>query len=167
MFRSLATAAMVLLCLASLSCTQPPVDTTEEARAGIVRTNEAFMAAVASGDAPGVAACYTEDGEILPPNGAAVQGRSGLEEAFTGMLSSGIGGITLTSTEVEGHGDTAYEVGTYELRDADDNVLDVGKYIVVWKRAGDDWKLHRDIWNSDRPAPTAEPTEEGAEEPAE
>ena len=30
-------------------------------------------------------------------------------------------------------------------------VLDSGKYIVVWKREGDAWRWHRDIWNSSRP----------------
>jgi ketosteroid isomerase-like protein len=30
-----------------------------------------------------------------------------------------------------------------------------GKYIVVWKKDGDAWRLHRDIWNTD-PAPAVE-----------
>ncbi len=43
------------------------------------------------------------------------------------------------------------EQGRYELADADGNVADHGKYIVIWKRDGDDWKLHRDIWNTSTP----------------
>jgi len=31
-------------------------------------------------------------------------------------------------------------------------VADEIKYIVVWKHEGGEWKLHRDIWNSSRPA---------------
>ena len=26
------------------------------------------------------------------------------------------------------------------------------KYVVIWKREGKNWKLHRDIFNSDNPA---------------
>jgi ketosteroid isomerase-like protein len=33
---------------------------------------------------------------------------------------------------------------------------DKGKYIVVYKKDGDKWKLYRDIWNSDNPPPPAE-----------
>jgi hypothetical protein len=32
-------------------------------------------------------------------------------------------------------------------------VLDEGKYIVIWKQVEGQWKLHRDILNSSRPAP--------------
>jgi ketosteroid isomerase-like protein len=32
-------------------------------------------------------------------------------------------------------------------------VLDEGKYIVIWKHEDGQWKLHRDILNSSRPAP--------------
>ncbi|MDG1996625.1 MAG: hypothetical protein P8J14_09030 [Emcibacteraceae bacterium] len=35
------------------------------AQAGIQKTNQAFSAAMAAGDAEGVAACYTEDGLFL------------------------------------------------------------------------------------------------------
>ena len=33
-------------------------------------------------------------------------------------------------------------------------VTDIGKYVVIWKRQGDDWKLHIDIWNTNSPLPT-------------
>jgi ketosteroid isomerase-like protein len=35
--------------------------------------------------------------------------------------------------------------------------MDVGKYIVVWKRDGADWKIYRDMWssNSQPQAPAA------------
>ncbi len=31
--------------------------------------------------------------------------------------------------------------------------VDKGKYIVVWKKENGDWKVWRDIWNSDNPPP--------------
>ena len=29
--------------------------------------------------------------------------------------------------------------------------MDSGKFIVIWKQEGGQWKLHRDIWNSSMP----------------
>lgn len=58
----------------------------------------------------------------------------------------------LESVELEGHGDTAIEVGKYALLDAKAKTIDAGKYLVVWKREQDQWKWHRDIWNSSMPA---------------
>jgi hypothetical protein len=54
----------------------------------------------------------------------------------------------LTTLEVEAHGDSAHEVGAYELSDASGKVLDRGKYVVIWKRDAARWKLHRDIWTT-------------------
>ena len=62
--------------------------------------------------------------------------------------------MQLDTVEVEGHRDTAIEVGTYTLRGAAGQVADAGKYLVVWKVEGRSWKLHRDIWNSSQPRPT-------------
>ena len=61
--------------------------------------------------------------------------------------------MTLTTLEAEAQGDTAYEVGTYTLPGEGGKMLDVGKYVVVWKRVGGQWKLHRDIWTTSVPAP--------------
>jgi hypothetical protein len=40
----------------------------------------------------------------------------------------------------------------YRLQGAGGQVLDMGKYVVIWKQEAGQGKLHRDIWNSSRPA---------------
>jgi len=54
---------------------------------------------------------------------------------------------------VASRGDLAYEVGTYAAMGEGGKPLDSGKYVVVWRRDGEAWKLHRDIWNTSMPAP--------------
>ena len=56
--------------------------------------------------------------------------------------------VRLEIVEAEGHGDTAIEIGKYTLSWEGGNVLDRGKYVVIWKQESGQWKLHRDIWNS-------------------
>ena len=55
--------------------------------------------------------------------------------------------VALQTTKVESAGDLAYEDGTVKLVAADGRVSE-DRYVVVWKREGGRWKLHRDIWNS-------------------
>ena len=62
-------------------------------------------------------------------------------------------GVQLEAVETEGYGDTASEVGKYTLEGEGGQVLDRGKYIVIWKQEEGQWKLHRDIFNSSQPAP--------------
>jgi len=154
------TLALALLLI--VGCAAPQQYNTDEARAGIEATNVQFMDAFSAGEATGVAACYTEDAQFMPPNGEIVRGREGIQKAMQGLIDAGIKGIQFETVEVEGHGDTAYEVGRATLTGADGQTIDVAKYIVIWKKVGDEWKLHRDIFNSNLPSPA--PEEHGDEE---
>ncbi len=151
------TLALALLLI--VGCAAPQQDNTEEARAGIEATNAQFMDAVSQGDAAGVAACYTEDAQFLPPNSEIVGGREAIYEFAQVVIDAGLK-VRLETTEVEGHGDTAHEVGTYILMGENEETIDEGKYIVIWKKVGDEWKLHRDIFNSNLPLPAEEEHED-------
>jgi len=127
--------------------------TSSEIRDVIAAASERFMAVFSRGDAAGVAASYTEDGQVLPPNNDAIAGQQGIRTFWQGAMQMGIKAVKLESIEVEGSGHTAYEVGRYTLQHEGGQVLDTGKYVVIWKHEAGQWKVHRDIWNSSRPAP--------------
>ena len=60
--------------------------------------------------------------------------------------------LTLTTKEVEEDGNLAFESGTFTLKapGEDGNPADAtGKYVVVWVKREDIWKMYRDTWNSD------------------
>ena len=91
-----------------------------------------------------LAALYTTDAQVLPPNGEPITGRAAIQKFWQGVMDSGVKGAKLTTVEAAAAGDMAHEVGTYELSGADGKVLDSGKYIVIWKRDGGQWKLQVD-----------------------
>ena len=99
-----------------------------------------------------LAALYTEDAQVLPPNSPPVKGRAAIEQFFAAILQ-GIAEVQLDTVEVEGHGDTAHELEALTFFDASGNKIDEGKAIVIWKKVGEDWKLHRDIFSSNLPPP--------------
>ena len=72
---------------------------------------------------------------------------------FQALIDTGIKAIKLETIETERYGDTASEIGRYILEGEGNQVLDRGKYIVIWKREADQWKIHRDIFNTSMPAP--------------
>ena len=88
-----------------------------EIRDAIAAANEKFMAAVSRGDAAGLAALYTDNGQVLPPNSDFVRGRQAIQTFWQGIMDMGIKTATLEIVEVEDHGDTAIEVSTYTLQD--------------------------------------------------
>jgi len=102
------------------------------------------------GDAAGMAQLYTTDGQLLPTGSDVVTGHGGIEAFWRAVMEMGIATARLETVELEGHGDTAIEVGRYTLGAADGEVADEGKYVVIWKKQAGTWKLHRDIWNTSR-----------------
>jgi uncharacterized protein (TIGR02246 family) len=109
-----------------------------------------FVAAFNAGDAATVASFYTEDAALLPPGGARVDGRAAIQAFWQGAIDSGMKIDDLHAVEVEARRDLAGEIGVFTLSvPGDSGTTQVaGKYIVVWKRDGHSWRLHRDIWNT-------------------
>jgi ketosteroid isomerase-like protein len=122
-------------------------------RAAIEQEAKKFSAALKKGDAAALAAMYSTDAKAMPPNEEMAQGRAAIQKVWQGAIDAGIRDLKLEVLEVEKEGGSLYEVGKYTLTGADGKHLDHGKYLVVWKREGGQWKLHRDIWNSSMPAP--------------
>jgi uncharacterized protein (TIGR02246 family) len=118
----------------------------------IEQQTRTFMGTFHRRDSDGMGELYTEDGQLLPPNGGVVQGRQAIAGFWRMVMDLGITDLDMEVGEVEQFGDTAIEVSSARLLTEDGNVADEIKYIVVWKREGGAWKLHRDMWNSSRSA---------------
>jgi len=59
--------------------------------------------------------------------------------------------MRLETVEAEPAGPFLLETGRFTSYDASGKALDEGNYLVVWKKEGSSWKLHRDIGNSSLP----------------
>ena len=109
---------------------------------------ENFESTFESGDAAKIAEFYTDNGMLLPAGSNFVKGKQAIKEYWQAAIDMGIKSIKLDIIEIEQHDDTAIEMSAYTLSGIDDQVIDSGKGIVIWKNKGGVWKLHRDIWNS-------------------
>ena len=120
-------------------------------RKAILAAEKVFVAAYNDHDAPGLAALYTRDGEIMPPNSGVVKGARKLQALFKSFWAAGDTVMKLDTVEAKGFGDIAYEVGKYTLSGDSGKVNDRGKYIVIWRKVGGQWMLYRDIFNTNMP----------------
>lgn len=150
-------AALVTAAVALASCTQaaaPPADPA----AIVAERNAAFMAAIAAGDGTAAAANYTEDAVIMPPGMPTIEGREAIGQFWQGGIGAGIARVELAAGEVTAtSADTIIERSTARVFNAAGEVIDDGKYVVVWRKVGDQWYMSWDIWNGDAGAPAPEP----------
>jgi uncharacterized protein (TIGR02246 family) len=127
----------------------------ESIREDITSANQNFMDAFRRGDAAGIAALYTDEAKLLPPDSQMMSGREAIQSFWQGAIDMGIKEAQLETVEVEAEGNLACEVGRFALtvrpEGGGDTTL-TGKYVVVWKNQGGTWRLHFDIWNTDGPA---------------
>ena len=122
----------------------------DDIRTAIEAANAEFMKRLADGNVAAVAALYTDDGMLLPPGNESVTGTDAIATYWQAALSAGPSVFMLDTLEVEKHDDTAIEIGAFRITGKEGVLLDTGKYIVIWKNIDGNWKLHRDIWNSNK-----------------
>jgi uncharacterized protein (TIGR02246 family) len=122
-------------------------------RDSIEATIKTLVESLNGGDAAGVAAHYTDDAALLPPDAARIDGREGIQGVWQGLIDADVRDIAMTTQEVDVFGEVANEVGTITAttpsKDGGRAQL-AGKYVAVWTRGAEGtWQLHRDIWNFD------------------
>ena len=126
------------------------------AREAIIEAYKGFEEAFFKGEADTISRMYTEDAEWLVPEAPIVKGREAIGQVWARIIGPGGNTVRVDVLEVEESGDWAYDVGTFEARTPDGNVLNAGKYIVIWKRqSSGERKIHRDIFNWDVPPSAA------------
>jgi ketosteroid isomerase-like protein len=101
-----------------------------------------------SGDTDRTGDLYTEDGQVMPPGSDIVTGRGAVAEFWQGVLEMGVDTIEIETLEIEAHQEMASRVGMATLQDAEGETIDDVKFIELWKREDGEWRIHRDIWNS-------------------
>lgn len=120
----------------------------------IPANNAAFLAAVACGDSASIADVYTKYGAVLATNRKIICGKAAIQLFWRDALQGlGVRLAELETVELVYDGNTAYEVGKYTLRGECALVLEQGKYLIIWKEEGGQWKWQRNIFN--RSLPTA------------
>jgi ketosteroid isomerase-like protein len=155
----------VLVATAAFAQTAPaPARSSGKADPAIVKIADAYVKATLASDPKAVGALYTEDAVELPPNQPLIKGRAAIEQYYAKFFATGkLGAFTLDHLESTASGTVGFDVGTYKqsiaMKDGK-TVTDTGKYTVIVKKVGADWKVAYAIYNSDQqpmPPPAAGP----------
>lgn len=151
-----------LLSLYFLACNNPAttdsaataldstVNNAENVEAFIKKTATQFSEEMQRGDSNALAAHYAEDGLIMPPNSEEVKEKD-IAAVWGEAIRMGVKDIKLHTSDISGGGDVYAETGAYEMIGTDNKTIDKGKYLTVWKRENNGWKIYRDIWNTSMP----------------
>ncbi|XP_006819790.1 uncharacterized protein LOC102801984 [Saccoglossus kowalevskii] len=92
---------------------------------------------------------YHEDCKFMTSGSGTKFGQKGVLEGLESMKKTSLAKVKVTSEEIDGiETDTAYDRGSYIIYKDDGSEVDVGKYLVIWKKVNGKYRAYLDILNS-------------------
>jgi ketosteroid isomerase-like protein len=119
--------------------------------AAITEAARQFSAAYMRGDVNAIMALYTPDAVIFPERSDAISGHDAVKRYWKHEPGQKVTRHRLIPTQVTVDGKHAYDHGIYEIAGERNGKAwgpVRGKYLVVWRREPDGWKMQLDMWNS-------------------
>ncbi|PQB05702.1 YybH family protein [Aureitalea marina] len=116
----------------------------------ILKNIKEFSAAVMASDYETIGQAYTADAKIFPSNREIIEGRDAIVKYWTPTNGSRISYHQFMPKEINITGEQAYDYEYYKGKTINAGGKEIswqGKYVVIWKKIDNQWKIYLDIWN--------------------
>lgn len=123
----------------------------DSVKAHIIKMNESYSERFMTNDSAFYVARYCTDAQVYSPGMPAVISRDSIRAFFYNNGNNKEAKIELPAGNFYGNADFVVEEGSYSFPDGKGGSVDKGKFIAIWKKENNQWKLYREIWNSDIP----------------
>jgi ketosteroid isomerase-like protein len=108
------------------------------------RLTAAWTNAYNAGDAQALVAMYAKDGVLSTVQDGSFEGPTAIELFWTRDFGGSKPSSTLTLTDVYMSGDLAHLEGEYKV--VEGKTETEGRFVQLWMRDGDAWRIHREMW---------------------
>ena len=154
MLNKLLISVIVLTML--MSCKDPKKENQnpalEEAKKAIAESNAVYFESFVKNDSSIFINRYAKDACIMAPNSAQMCGPDAASKFFrTAYDSYGMRNGKFITTAVYGDAiEYVTEEGLWQSFNAKGELFDNGKFLVLWKKTPEGWKMFRDSFSSNR-----------------
>lgn len=139
-----------------VSCNSKPKEETTanlaEAKEAIQKSNAIYFDSFVKNDPSIFIDRYAEDASIMLPNAPQIYGKEGPAKFFRKAYDEyGLRGGKFITTAVFGDGkEFVTEEGLWQSFNSKGELMDDGKFLVLWKKTPKGWKMFRDSFSSNR-----------------
>jgi ketosteroid isomerase-like protein len=146
------TIITIALTLVICSAVFAQKDEIAEARKAIAESNAIYFESFAKNDPSIFINRYAKDACILAPNTPMMCGGDAVANFFKVAYNDiGLRGGKFITTAIYGDGkEYVTEEGLWQSFDATGKLFDDGKFLVLWKKTPEGWKMFRDSFSSNR-----------------
>ncbi|MBO9584012.1 MAG: DUF4440 domain-containing protein [Flavobacterium sp.] len=126
----------------------------DEAKKAIQESNAIYFNSFKNNDASIFIDRYADDASILLPNAPQIYGKEGAAKFFRKAYDEyGLRGGKFITTAIYGDGvEYVTEEGLWQSLNSKGELMDDGKFLVLWKKTPKGWKMFRDSFSSNRKA---------------
>lgn len=127
-------------------------DPLAEARKAIGESNAIYFDSFVKNDPSIFVNRYAKDACIMAPNSPIACGPEAIAGFFSGAYNDyGLRGGKFITTAIYGDGkEYVTEEGLWQSFDVNGKLFDNGKFLVLWKKTPEGWKMFRDSFSSNK-----------------
>lgn len=157
-------ALLIMTMVIITACEPPPVDVDVAAvdvaalEDAVRARSEQVLAAESVEDIDKAMTFWAENAIVQPPDAPQIRGKQAVRELynelFPGDQLADFSG-EISHIEVSEAGDLAYEYGVNKIivHETDRDLINEGKYLIVWKKTDGEWYIRALSFNNNAPAP--------------
>jgi ketosteroid isomerase-like protein len=118
------------------------------ARATVIGIENELVRLANHAEWEGMSKLYTNDGMIYPPGAPPIMGRNAIATFWRTVSNRGMHSLNLQLVDLEISDDLLIARGKYGMRDRENEILDIGKFIAIYRKENTEWRLQTDMFNS-------------------
>ncbi|MEL4456497.1 alpha/beta fold hydrolase [Lutimonas vermicola] len=118
------------------------------ARAAVIEVENELVRLANRSEWEGMSKLYTSDGIIYPPGAPPIIGRNAIATFWKTVSKRGMHSLQLHLVDLEISGDLLIANGKYSMRNEQNEILDIGKFIAIYRNENNKWYLQTDMFNS-------------------
>jgi ketosteroid isomerase-like protein len=116
----------------------------------ILENINAFSKAYVNADYDKLTKFYCTDGKIFPAGADIISGHEAIKKRWISPKGTSIQSHKISPKEIKIIDNYAYDYGYYKgvstSKKGKTSTFN-GKYVIVWRKEGSEWKIYLDIWN--------------------
>lgn len=119
-----------------------------KARAQVINVETEIVRLINKAAWDSVAAIYANDASIMGPGSPPVTGQKAIASFWHTVSIRGMHTIELQFIDLEQSGDKLIARGKYVMNNKQDEMIDIGKFMAIYKKEKNTWRLQTDMFNT-------------------
>ena len=119
-----------------------------QARTAVINVETELVRLINKAAWDSVAAIYATDATIMGPGSPPVKGQKAIASFWHTVSIRGMHTLELQFIDLEQSGDKLIATGKYVMNNTQDEIIDIGKFMAIYKKEKNKWRLQTDMFNT-------------------